>query len=352
MNLSKLGEDLKGFLRALRADLVDKRLLPVVAVLVAAAIGVPVAFSLTATKAPPVASTPAPIGATGPGAALTAAKPPQQPSAPPAGHLHDPFASSGGSKKAPTVAAPGSPITARTGATGPTGAGGTPNPTPTKTPGATGGSPGTPLKPQLTAVATRELRVYSVDYSFGQGASIKDYSSALRLDAVPSNAAPVAQFLGVTKDGRKGAFLIWGPATASGDGACIDGQTPCQVVELQPGQTEFIDVTVPNAGIVQFELDLNSITTRQAATRAEALKAHMRQSTDGVKILSQSNAQALAKFEYSTVYGTLLPRTNSAGSASRRSPASQTSGASGNASSQARPARGLGSHAVRGHGAV
>jgi hypothetical protein len=184
---------------------------------------------------------------------------------------------------------------------------------------------------------------------------VKVLNNALRLDALPSNSAPVAQYLGVTKDTRKAAFLIWGPATASGDGICVNGQTPCQVVELKPGQTEFIDVVVPGAGLVQFELDMLAINTSKAATRAEALKAHMRQSADGVKVLTTSNASALAKFEYSTVYGTLRARVTP-GSATARansvapranSVAPQASGTRVNANSDEHPSARLGSHHVR-----
>ena len=340
--MSDLPRQLETFLRALRADLVEQRLLPIVALLVVAAIGVPVAFSVTASKAPAVQAA-APVVPAGPGAALAAAPPAHPAATHQLGPLHDPFLVHGRPAQ-PPASPSSSPITAKTGPTGPSGVGSSPAKPSTGTTGAggsTGTSPGSSLKPPLNPVAARELKTYSVDYSFGQGTNLTVLNNALRLDAVPSNTAPVAQFLGVTKDTRKAAFLIWGPATASGDGICVNGQAPCQVIELKPGQTEFIDVLVPTAGIVQFELDMLAINTGHAATSAEALKAHGRQSTDGVKVLSKSNASALAKFEYSTVYGTLLPRTAQTGSTP---PASDTRAS---ATSEQRPSGALGSHRVR-----
>jgi hypothetical protein len=109
---------------------------------------------------------------------------------------------------------------------------------------------------------------------------------------------------------------------------------------MKPGETEFIDVLVPGAGIVQFELDMLAIHSKQATTRAEALKAHLQQSADGVKALAQSNAAALAKFEYSTVYGTLLPHvTQTSGTQPKAASTRQ-------ANSSAHPSSALGSHRV------
>jgi hypothetical protein len=351
--VSDLPDQLKGFLVALRADLVEKRLLPIIALLVVAVVAIPVAFTATASKAPAVSTPPTPVTPSGPGAALAAAPPRQQASTRPLGHLRDPFLVHG---RPPTsIGTSTSPITARppTGATGPSGitipprapSSGTTGPG-----GATGTKPGNSLKPPLNPISKLELAVYSVDYSFGQGANMKIISNGLRLDAMPANTAPVVQYLGVTKDAASAAFLVWGPATASGDGICIDGQTPCQVVELKPGDTEFIDVLVPGAGLVQFEVDMLAIHSKQAATQAEALKAHLLQSADGVKALSLSNATALAKLEYSTVYGTLLPRpTQTSGTQQAGSTRAQANTTRAHADSTSHPARALGSHRVHHH---
>jgi hypothetical protein len=329
---------LEGYLRALQTDLVERRLAPVVVILVLAAIGVPVAFTVTSSKAPNVPAAPAVAQASGPGAALTAAPPPQQASGGSLGKLHDPFAGGGSSAPAGTTGATG-PITARTTAGGASGPAGAAKPIASTPTAGTHGSTGKPSK-QVSALEARALRTYHVSYSFGNGTDIKTYSDAVRLDAVPSNSAPVAQWLGVTKDTRKAAFLLWSAASASGDGVCVAGQTTCQLIELQPGQTEFIDVLVPGAGVVQFELDLLSIDRTRAATAADALKAHMRQSSDGVKLLTMSTASALAQFEYSTVFGTLLPRASTSGATSK------SVGTNTRANSSARPSARLGSHHV------
>jgi hypothetical protein len=351
MNLNDLGTRLREFVQALRTDLMEMKLLPVVVVLAAAVIGIPIAFAVTnksAPAAPPQTALPV---ASGPGAALAATQPAaQHPARGSLGHLHDPFA---GHSATSTATAPASPIGARSPSSGATGPAGVSSPPASPAHGTTGPggatgpagtSPGSSLKPPLSSVSKRELRVYSVDYNFGQGASLKLISNALRLDAMPANTAPVVQYLGVTKDTAKAAFLIWGPSSASGDGVCIDGQTPCQVVEMKPGETEFIDVLVPGAGIVQFELDMLAIHSKQAATRAEALKAHLLQSAEGVKVLSQSNASALAKFEYSTVYGTLLPHVAQTTGAQQKAGSTRAQ-----ANSSAHPSSALGSHRVHHH---
>jgi hypothetical protein len=328
--VTALGTQFKDLLRALRADLVDKHLWPVVIVLAAAAIAIPIVVTVTGSGASAPAPA-APVVASGPGAAIAAAPPTQTTTNQPLGPMHDPFATHVAAA-APTAATrTTTAVTTPAGAKSPTSATTTPAPTQTKTAPA----PTQPLKTNQSPAMARALEIWSASYSFGQGVNTKLYNNALRLDALPSNSSPIIQYLGVTKDDTHAAFLIWGPATASGDGHCIDGQTPCQIVELAPGESEFVDVVVPGVGNVQFELGMLSITSRKAATQAEALKAHMAQSADGVKALSQSNATALATLLYSTVDGVLVPRpTKAAGAHSRRR--------------HGRPSSGLGAHPVRG----
>ena len=303
--MGAFGSRLQDFVRALQADLIDKRLLPLFVVLVVAAIAIPVAFAMTKASAPaPVAIPP------GPGVQVVAG-PTEQNSNSALGPVHDPFG------KPPSAGPTGAtgqsgPITARN-----------PTPTPTPTPTKTTTTPRSPVTP--TPIPTpaptpaptttptpkpknsAEARlIWHVDYSFGQGSDMKTYPDALRLDAVPSNSTPVVQYLGVTRRGKAAAFLIYGASSVSGDGQCIDGQSPCQVVKLKPGGTEFIDVPVPNAGTVQFELSLLAIRSRKAASEKESLKAHLVQSQAGVELVKKSNAQALSKFQYSPRLGVLL----------------------------------------------
>lgn len=294
--MGNLGAQLRDFLIAVRTDLVEKRLLLPVIVLAVAAVAVPIAFAVTKPAAQPIA--PAPPA--GPGAAIAAKPTPPEKTNSALGPLHNPFPKPVASAVVAGTTGPTGPVTARTpttsqGTTGPSSTKTTPTPVRTPTP--------TP-KPRPTPA--QDLEVWSVDYSFGQGVNAKTYHNALRLQPLPSASSPVIQYLGITKAHHRAAFLIWGSATATGDGVCLNGQTPCQVVELRPGSTEFLDVAVPGSGTVQFELDVLAVRSHKAASLDAATKAHLLQSAPGVKLIKTSTATALAKLKYSVRLGLLV----------------------------------------------
>lgn len=294
--MGSIGESLRELVRAIRADLVDQRLLPLVIVLAIAVVAVPVAFSLT--KAGTASGPSAPIVPGGPGALIPAQATDKTNSA--LGPVHNPFGNATSTTPSATTGAAG-PVTART-PTATTPASTTPSATGLPTPSSTL----TPTPTVTHRTSTEALQVWHVDYSFGQGVSAKTYRNALRLDAKPSNTAPVVQYLGVTRHGRAAAFLIYNASSVSGDGTCVNGQTPCQIVLLKAGGTEFLEVPVQGAGTVQFELNMLGIHARKAASASAALRAHLAQSAAGVALIKQSKAQALAKFSYSTRLGVLL----------------------------------------------
>jgi hypothetical protein len=309
------------FIRSLRADLVEKHLWPVAALLIAAAIAIPLGVKMTsssttaapsATPALPAAPTSAPgAGVSASGAAATTHS---------GGHLgsiHDPFASTTGGSGAsagatgpaglgtgtavrvvPTTGAPTTPTTS-SGGTVVTGGGQTAKPvTPSATP--------TPVPVPVSNNSLKSLRLYHVAIHFGQGTSVSAYKNVTRLDAFPSTSAPVAQYLGALQSGKKVAFLLWNAVSATGDGVCRQGKTLCDIVELKPGGSEFIDVAQAGGGVVQYELDVDSVNVKHASDKAQAIKDHARQSTAGTALILKSQATALTQLKYSTVLGTLV----------------------------------------------
>jgi hypothetical protein len=310
------------FFRAIRADLVEKHLWPLAVLLVAAVVAIPVGVKMTskntnsATPAPAPAPAPAPgvgVGAPGPAVAAT----PHQ------GHLgalHDPFGGSGAAKPStPGASTPASGTAVRV-----TPAASSQGTTTGKTGAGTGGQAAKPApvqpvhnSPQNHAipVKAKSLRVYHVSFHFGQGTNVAAYSDVVRLTALPSVTTPVAQFLGAMQSGSKAAFLLWNPVSASGDGVCRRGKTACDILELKPGGSEFVDVALPGSGTVQFELDLDSINVTHAKGAVQARNAHARQSTPGISLLLKSTATALSQLKYSTILGTLVSASTKAASA-------------------------------------
>lgn len=315
--LEKLQASLREFVRAVRADLVEKRLWPVAALLIAAVVAIPVVATMNSSGS---GSTPAP-SAPAPGVGVAAGGPAAT-STQHTGHLgplHDPFAGKTGS---------GSPSAGTSAAAPNTAVRVTPN-TSATTGGSTNAAPGggqtvkpapatpVPTSPRPTTnLAAKSLRVYHVSFHFGQGTDVRAFRDVTRLEALPSVTTPVVQLLGVMQSGAKAAFLVWNASSASGDGVCRSGKTPCDIVELKPGSSEFVDVVVPGSGTVQFELDLDSIKVTHATTELNALDSHAKQSQAGASLILKSKATALSELKYSTVLGTIVASGNKAASAS------------------------------------
>ena len=54
-------------------------------------------------------------------------------------------------------------------------------------------------------------------------------------------------YMGLTRDGKKARFLVDATINAEGDGDCKPHPSNCEVIELAPGETEFLDVLNPEA---------------------------------------------------------------------------------------------------------
>lgn len=261
-------------LRAIWADLRDQRLWPLAAALAVALVAVPVVLSRTAgappaPAAPPAAARPA---SPAPGAAPIRVVD-GLPARSPAGRFRDPFAgaqraasSAGG---AGAGAAPRGPAPTTTSAGGSAPAASPAGNATTTTPPSSSG-PAVSLKPAAPAAKLPYAAGWHVDVRFGEAGSLRARSDLLRLAPLPSATLPVVVFLGVRDGGRTAAFALPGASGGTGDGRCLPSAADCQVVELRKGDSEFFDVTASDGRVVQYELDLERVAPRRAATAAEA----------------------------------------------------------------------------------
>lgn len=287
-------------LRAIREDLVEKRLWPVAAALVVALVAVPVVLGRgSAEPAPPLASS-----APQPPVAGSAAQPvvlKETGSAAPKGRFRDPFryADSGGT--AQDVAAVQTV---------------TPDPSPTGTvvdvaaspgsPPATGGTAPAPPSAGIEPVgpvgeaAERHAAGYRVDLSWGPTAAPSAERDAVRLSTLDVGDKPEVVFMGVRPDGESALFLVLSEATATGDGLCRPKAGPCDLFELQAGDTEFLDVPTED-GIRQYELHVDRVAQRSAPTAEEATRLLARVSNLG-RVLVAGAAEGGRTFVERYVY--------------------------------------------------
>jgi hypothetical protein len=202
-----------------------------------------------------------------------------------------------------------------------------PDPTPATKP-----DPGTNAKPEGSIDDT-----YRVKLTFGEVGAEKTFNNVARLTPLPSSDNPFFVYLGLADDQKSAIFLVDADAVPSGDGTCQPSEDQCEQVELKAGDVEFFDLQSGTAGVVQYQLTLESIKKVTAATAATARAAHARESRAGREYLRQLVAQdpsALDAWDYSRTLG-LLVRTDPATTPDVANvPAAVADGASGQAVEQ------------------
>jgi hypothetical protein len=247
-------------------QLVERRLWPLAALLLAALVAIPVVLakspSAPAPAAGPVASASS-QGATEPIVSLS------QPESREAvrkvlGSRKNPFRPAIKGHAARKVAAPtvsSAPAAPSHGLTG----GGASGPL----------TVGAPSVPVITAPATpkKTYELYSLKVNFGDSAAEQLTSRTIkRLTALPSNEDAAVIYLGLLKDHRTAVFLVDGAAKVQGDGKCLPSAADCQTLRLKRGDTAFIDMpSETGTGSVQYQLDLVKVRTKKT-TNAHAAK--------------------------------------------------------------------------------
>ncbi|MDX6702487.1 MAG: hypothetical protein QOF26_2713 [Baekduia sp.] len=315
------------FLRNVLHDLIEKRLWPVAVALIVALIAVPIVLGGKSDAG----STPVPVAAapTGPNglanhrdAARGQVISLEQQAAGKVvreGTLRNPFvqhhvpkAVDANAGKAVTTAAKSLADALGAGSKSATSTGGgssTPaTPTPATTPPKTTTTPKTTTAPKTDA---NVADTYRVALKFGESGAEKSYTDVARLTPLPSSDNPFFVYLGLKDDLKTAIFLVSADAVPSGDGTCQPSPEDCEQIELKKGDTEFFDLQSGTAGVVQYQLELTSISKQAAASKASAAVAHARESKAGREYLRQlvaDNPDALAGWDYSKSLGLLVEK--------------------------------------------
>lgn len=314
---------------SIRADLTDRRLLPVV-VLVAVCLVAAVAYALlggSGGSPSPIVRGPAP-SASAAGIAVTTTTPEHAVAETTdgykeqsAGRSRDPFAllpgaASGASNE---VSSPESASSAPIGTAASGSAGASPETSSGSTETTT---PETKTEPKKHS--TKPKTVYNVAIEFGtlppgitpETAQLTPFTKLRLQTPLPSAQLPLLVFRGVTAKGKSATFTLVGEAILSGAGACLPSPTQCEAVDLKPGVTEQLSYLAPDGQATIYELRVLSITPEKA--KAKASKASTwAESKAGRDLLRASGLVALPFLRYSSQPGVLVfaPRKASAAQA-------------------------------------
>jgi hypothetical protein len=268
------------FFSALKADLLDRRLLPLVglagvALIAAIAYVVIGGGSSTPSSTPSIVAVPATTGiaatATTPEKAVaevTSGSSEQR-----HGVSRDPFTllpeaarQAAEAKKASTAGTTSNSNTANAGATSTAGSetsksgSSSEKSTPTK-------KPAKPTKPK---------NVYHVAVLFGvipagvspAGASLTPYENVKLLSPLPSAQQPLIVFRGVTAGGKSATFTLTSEAILHGTATCLPSPSQCEAIDVAPGQTEQLEYIAPSGEVSIYELRIVSIVSVKASTAA------------------------------------------------------------------------------------
>jgi hypothetical protein len=319
------------FLSSVKADLLDRRMLPILA-LVGAALLAALAYAQLggsgSTSPPASTGSPAPAIAPASGIAVSpAATSTGQPvaettsgSAHRAGATRNPFAPLPGAKAATAASS------AAAGSTTSSSSSSTSSSSTTTSPESGGGSSsgGATPTPEAKKPAAKEKSqtVYHVAVRFGTApagtppltAQLTPYDDLKRQQPLPDAKQPLIVFRGVIAGGKRATFTLVGEAILRGSAVCLPSASQCQAINLRPGQTEELEYIPLGGSAITYQLQIVSITSSKASASA-ASRSFKRQSKTGLQLLRHAGLTALPGLRYSRTKGVLVFKSRHASAA-------------------------------------
>jgi len=179
----------------------------------------------------------------------------------------------------------------------------------------TGGSSESAATPETPSEAAPEsqgekpaptVELYSLTVRFGSSDSdVLEKRNLPRLKALPSAEDPILVYLGPGEDAKTAIFMVDEGVEAQGDGVCQPTPRDCETIHMRPGDTEFFDVKGEEGSVTeQFQLDVLKIKTSKAsASKAAAARAKV--SRAGLSVLRARQAGGPLRYRYDAKSGTV-----------------------------------------------
>jgi hypothetical protein len=318
------------FLSSVKADLSDRRLLPLVA-LVTLALVAAVAYAVlgggSSAATPTAALSPGTVTPSGvaisqatheKAVAETTGGVSQQRQ----GSVRNPFTPLPEAKLKTATPAATTSASATSGTSNSTGPSSSGTGSGSSSSGSGGSSPATPSAP---ATPAKPKTVYHVAVLFGalpagvtpQTAQLTPFENLKLLAPLPSAAQPLLVFRGVTVGGKSATFTLVSEAILHGQGVCLPSTTQCEAIDLRSGQTEQLEYVSATGQPVTYELRIVSIHSSKASSAA--VKNILRgESKAGRELLGHAGLDAIPDLRYSSQAGVLVFASHRAFAAGRR----------------------------------
>jgi hypothetical protein len=304
------------FLTSLKADLLDRRLLPLVA-LVAAGLVAAIAYAALGgggSTATPTAATSSGTSSVPAGLATSQTTPETAVAEVTSGAAvqhhgtaHNPFTPLSGAKAKSASANTGS--TSTTTSSSPSSSSGSSGGSTPSTP-STPTTPSTPSTPSKPSTPAKPKTVYHVAVQFGTlpvsaAAPLTPYENLKLLTPLPSSSLALIVFRGVTAGGKSATFTLVGEAILHGEGKCLPSATQCEAIDLRSGKAEQLEYLSATGQVLSYELKVVSITSEKASSAAVKYALHG-ESKAGRELLSHDGLMAIPYLHYSAGTGVLV----------------------------------------------
>lgn len=159
--------------------------------------------------------------------------------------------------------------------------------------------------------------VYKVAVLFGelpagttpQNAQLKAYTGLIGSTPLPNSKQTVVRYLGtlVTSKGPRASFEVVGEAIIHGEGTCLPSAAQCKVIDLPEGKTEQLQTILSSGQPVTWELRVVSIESASASAASVASVLHG-QAKEAGSLEGRDGALWLAGLRFSSRAGTLVFR--------------------------------------------
>ncbi len=157
--------------------------------------------------------------------------------------------------------------------------------------------------------------VYQVSVLFGEavpgtpseaGTGLKPYENLKLLTPLPSKEEPLVVFRGVNRGGTIATFTVASETILQGQGRCLPSAFECKAIQLKANQNETLQYLKPGTQTVQtYELRLVSITPATASS-ASLASVYGHESKAGLEVLRRANLVAIPGLGMSSLAGVLV----------------------------------------------
>jgi hypothetical protein len=312
------------FFGSLKSDLLDRRFLPVLALvavaLIAALAYVALGGGSSTSSTPPLPSS-ASTGVTGVAGAIAVSLAPANPKEAvsettsgahhQSGTPHNPFTPLPSTKAKASATSSSSTHASSSSSSSSAGS--------EKSTSSAGGTTTTPVTIKPIVSPKRVIIHFHTTAQFGvvpvvaegappQPAQLQTFKDMAIDEPLPGKDNPQLVYLGVVlKTGKDAVFGLTGEAILHGSATCKPSPTQCQGIELGIGQTETLEVVGPTGQPVTYELKLLSISkSLSSASTARARGASEGSSKAGRALLRRAGLSALPGLRYSPQRGGLV----------------------------------------------